>query len=278
MKILNPKSAGRQGRRALALAGGTALALAGWMCGCGGEQHAPLYSMRMERVKATLFTDQKLQELANLPQPPPGTPQADTWDLLLRAAEDAQAGKNAEAKQGLKTLLTNTNLETRVQLWVWAALRGLGEQPDPSIADKVRGFVLEVPAGPNMDTLAVYADTSIRFIANGSDTVQVLEKPSKPVADSLKKLFTMGESLLASAPLVTNRPPLLIKEKRLTLLTFGGNHAISEAGPRGGKWKLPDEFASAMESLPLAILQETAKPKPGAAPGGPPGAPPGATP
>jgi hypothetical protein len=267
MKNSNPKSAGGSGRFALALAGCAVLTVGGLLCGCGGEQRAPLYSMRMERVKATLFADQKLQELVNLPQPPPGTPQADNWDLLLRASEDLQAKKTEEARQGLKTLLANTNLETRVQLWAWAALRGLGERPDPSVADKIKGMVLEVPGGANVDTLAVYADSSIRFIPNGSEVVQVLEKPSKPVADSLKKLFTIGESLLASAPITTNRPQLLIKEKRLTLLTFGGNHTISEAGPRGGKWKLPEEIAGAMEQLPLAITQETVKPKTGAAPG-----------
>ena len=265
-------------RLARALAGCAILAAAGLMCGCGGPKTAPLYSMRMERVKATLFADQKLPEVVNLPQPPPGTPQSENWDILLKAADDLQQGKADLAKQGLKTLLTLTNLETRVQLWAWAALRGMGEQPDPANADKIRGFVIEVPAGASVDTLAVYADTSIRFIANDTETVQVLEKPAKMTADSLKKLFTVAEAQLAAAPIVTNRPPLLIKERRLTLLTFGGNHAISEAGPRGGKWKLPEELAAAMEQLPLAIVQETAKPKPGAAPGTPPAAPPGATP
>ncbi len=268
MKNSNPKGAGWSGRFVWALTGCAVLAWSGLLCGCGGEKRAPLYSMRMERVKATLFTDQKLQELVNLPQPPPGTPQADNWDLLLRASEDVQAGKKDEAKQELKTLLAHTNLETRVQLWAWAALRGLGERPDPSIADKIRGVVIEIPSGANVDTLAVYADNSIRFIANGTENVQVLEKPSKPATDAIKKLLTVADSLLASAPLTTNRPPLLIKEKRLTLLTFGGNHSISEAGPRSGKWKLPEEFSGAMEQFPLIITQETAKPtKPGATPG-----------
>jgi len=254
------------------------LAVVGLMCGCGGEKHAPLYSMRMERTKATLFADQKLAEVANLPQPPPGTPQSDTWDVLLKAAEDVQGGKPDQAKQDLKTLLAITNLETRVQLWAWSALRALGEHPDPAVADKVRGFVIEIPSGASTDTLAVYADSSIRFIANGSETVQTLEKPSRVVADSLKKLFTLGESFLTSAPVTTNRPPLLAQEKRLTLLTFGGNHSISENGPRGGKWKLPDEFAGAMEQLPLAITQETSKPKTGPLPGTPPGTPPATPP
>ncbi len=266
MNNMIPESAGRLGHRTLVSAGCILLALGGLMCGCGGQKNAPLYSMRMERVKATLFADQKLTEVVNLPQPPPGTPQSENWDLLLKAADDLQQGKRDTTKQDLKTLLSITNLETRVQLWAWAALRAVGEQPDPSQADKIRGLVVEVPSGVSVDTLAIYADNTIRFIANGSEAVQVLEKPSKPTADYLKKLFTIGESLLASAPLTTNRPPLLAKEKRLTLLTFGGNHVISEAGPRGGKWKLPDDFAAAMEQLPLAITQETAKPKTGATP------------
>jgi hypothetical protein len=266
MKNVIPKLVGRSSPVAVGLGWCAALALGGLMCGCGSQKHAPLYSMRLERVKATLFADQKLQEVVNLPQPPPGTPQADNWDLLLKAVEDVQAGKAEQAKQGLRSLLTLTNLETRVRLWAWTALRGLGEGPDPALANKIQGLVVEVPAGTSVDTLAVYADTSIRYINNGTESVQVLEKPSRQTADVIKKMFTVGESLLASAPLMTNRPPLLAREKRLTLLTFGGNHAISEGGPRSGKWKLPDEIAGALEQLPLAIVQETAKPKPGGTP------------
>ena len=57
----------------------------------------------------------------------------------------------------------------------WAMIIG-GIDPDPANADKIRGFVIEVPAGVSVDTLAVYADTSIRFIANDTEAVQVLEK------------------------------------------------------------------------------------------------------
>src|SRR5947209_7738371 len=48
------------------------------------------------------------------------------------AAELANSGKKEDAKSRLRSILGLPDLETRIQLWVWSALRELGERPDPT--------------------------------------------------------------------------------------------------------------------------------------------------
>jgi hypothetical protein len=247
----------------LALAAG--LVLSGLLCGCGAKP-APLYSIRMEHLKATFFTDQKLQEVVSLPQPTPGAPQAEAWELLGKAAEEEKEGKMDQVKQSLNALLGQTNVETRLHLWAWAALRRLGASPEPAAAEIVRGLVLEAPAGQGVDTTAVYADGTVRSI-NNSEAVTVVEKPSPRIQELVKKLLSEGQSQLADAPSVTNRPPLVLGETRLTLLTFGGNHARTQGGPQSGKWKLPDEITQDFSQLQQFMLEDVmVKPKPAATP------------
>jgi hypothetical protein len=51
---------------------------------------------------------------------------------IVDASKLVDAGKNAEAVARLRGVLNLPELETRIQLWTWAALRELGEKPDPN--------------------------------------------------------------------------------------------------------------------------------------------------
>jgi hypothetical protein len=73
-------------------------------------------------------------------------------------------GKTQEAVDQLRRILDSPGLETRVQLWVWSALRELGEQPQGRSAFEVLGAVLEMPSGGAYDTLAGYVDGSARYL------------------------------------------------------------------------------------------------------------------
>jgi hypothetical protein len=61
-------------------------------------------------------------------------------------------------------VLNLPQVETRIQLWVWSALRELGEKPDPKIAFEVLGVVFEMPSGDGYDTLSAYVDGSARYL------------------------------------------------------------------------------------------------------------------
>ena len=76
--------------------------------------------------------------------------------------ELAKAGKTEEAKTKLRSILGVPNLETRIQLWVWSALRELGKQPNANLRKEILGVVIEVPKRGAYDTLAGYQDSSAR--------------------------------------------------------------------------------------------------------------------
>ncbi len=75
-----------------------------------------------------------------------------------------EEGRTKEAVACLQSILDSPVLETRIQLWVWAALRELGEGPEGKAAFEVLGAVLEMPSGGAYDTLAGYVDGSARYL------------------------------------------------------------------------------------------------------------------
>jgi hypothetical protein len=75
-----------------------------------------------------------------------------------------EEGKAKEAIVHLRGVLDSPVLETRIQLWVWSALRELGEKPQGKSAFEVLGAVLEMPSGGAYDTLAGYVDGSARYL------------------------------------------------------------------------------------------------------------------
>jgi hypothetical protein len=86
------------------------------------------------------------------------------FQTFADAVELANLGKKEEAKSRLRSILCLPSLETRIQLWVWSALRELGERPDSKSGKEVLGVVVEMPMRGAYDTLAAYQDGSARYL------------------------------------------------------------------------------------------------------------------
>src|SRR5262245_38916152 len=90
------------------------------------------------------------------------------WHRLALAAAQARRGNAAAAPRTLRTLAETTR-ESRIRLWAWTALRGLGAAPAPEVATTVEGVVAEVDGGHGVETLAAYRDGTARYLlANGA--------------------------------------------------------------------------------------------------------------
>ena len=112
-------------------------------------------------IRQLLFASQSLREQVSHMRPDgrsgPGQSIADAQRLV-------EEGKTTEAVARLRSVLDSPTLETRIQLWAWAALRELGERPEGKFAFEVLGAVLEMPSGGAYDTLAGYVDGSARYL------------------------------------------------------------------------------------------------------------------
>lgn len=114
-----------------------------------------------DRVRQMLFASQSLTEQAAISHLD-GTP--GPFQSIADASRLVDSGRKPEAVALLRKSLETPRLETRIQLWVWSALRELGEPPDPKIAYEVLGAIIEFPSGDGYDTLAGYADGSARYL------------------------------------------------------------------------------------------------------------------
>jgi hypothetical protein len=89
---------------------------------------------------------------------------AGPFQSIAEANQLANDGKLDDAKSSLRDILNSPALETRVELWVWSALRELSEWPEPELAFEVLGAVIEVPMQDAYDTLAAYKDGTARYL------------------------------------------------------------------------------------------------------------------
>jgi hypothetical protein len=112
-------------------------------------------------IRQLLFASQSLREQASRMRTdgPRGAAQS-----IVDAQQLVEDGKTKEAVACLRDILELPVLETRIQLWVWTALRELGERPEGRSAFEVLGAVLEMPSGGAYDTLAGYVDGSARYL------------------------------------------------------------------------------------------------------------------
>jgi hypothetical protein len=168
-------------------------------------------------IRQMLFASQSLAEQVKRTRtngsPSPFQSIADAYTLVI-------TGKKPEAIAVLRGVLDLQQLETRTILWVWSALRELGEKPDPRFAFEVLGVILERPSGGAYDTLAAYVDGSARYL-NFSGKAIVWDAPD-PV---IKKLCLTMVGLAFDANTKTQaRSDLALPKRgdRATLLTRSG--------------------------------------------------------
>jgi hypothetical protein len=193
-----------------------------------------------EDYRSLLYADQSLADLQTTLK---GTPQGpDDWLALFRDAYSAsQNNDKAGAEADLKRILNASNVETRIQLWAWNALRDLGQTPDPSEANTVQGLVLEIPSSGAVDTMAVYQDGRARYF-NGKFGLQggiIWEAPGKnPQIDSLvAAVLKSAEDYQSLSPkLISKHQPITYYNFRITVLTFSGMYVIQtqDLGPIKG--------------------------------------------
>ena len=142
------------------------------------------------------------------------------------AAALAKAGNKEEAKSRLHSILAMPKLETRIQLWVWSALRELGERPDTKSGKEVLGVVVEMPMQGAYDTLAAYQDGSARYL-NFSGKAIFWDKHDEAITALCERLI--DSSSLAS-PEAVPRPDTVLPKSgiQVTLLTRSGMFVISK--------------------------------------------------
>jgi hypothetical protein len=148
------------------------------------------------------------------------------FQTFADAVELSKAGKKEEAKTRLHSILQAPNLETRIQLWVWSALRELGEQPGADSGGEVLGVVIEVPMRGAYDTLAGYQDGSARYLDFSGKAI-FWDKPDASMKTLCHRLIaaTVPESSRA----VPRKDTALPKSgTQVTLLTRSGMYVIVE--------------------------------------------------
>jgi hypothetical protein len=120
----------------------------------------------------------------------------------------------------LRSILGLPNLETRIQLWVWSALRELGEQPNANSGKEILGVVIEVPMRGVYDTLAGYQDGSARYL-NFSGKAIFRDKPDASIKLLCERLIT--STIPESSRAVPRKDTVLPKSgTQVTLLTRSG--------------------------------------------------------
>jgi hypothetical protein len=143
------------------------------------------------------------------------------WSSFVVAA--ARIRGNRGTTRTLLALAEDPDAESRVRLWAWTALRGLGVQPSGPMAQDVVGVVIEVPVDDGTDVLAAYSDGSVRFL--GAAGRYVAREADEPDANSAL-LLDEARVLVTVAPQPRRLEPVEEGMVRLTALTAFGVHSV----------------------------------------------------
>lgn len=183
---------------------------------------APKLGSDGDPIRQRLFASQPIDELLQrMPIHEPAGPFAALADAARLVAE----GRKDDAIMLLRGVLDRPNLETRIQLWAWSALRELGVHPDTSAGSEVLGVVVEVPLQDAWDTLAAYQDGSARYL-NYSGAAIFWDRPDETITALCHALSRSAATAGAQA-----RPRLSVAlpqgGMQMTLLTRSGNYVIA---------------------------------------------------
>jgi hypothetical protein len=171
-----------------------------------------------------------------------------------RSIADAQRlveeGKAKEAIAHLRSVLDSPVLETRIQLWVWSALRELGEKPAGRPAFEVLGAVLEMPSGGAYDTLAGYVDGSARYL-NFSGKAIFWDVPDPGIKQLCQGLV---DSTIPASGKAKPRTSLSLPKRgiQVTMLTRSGPFVITAP---------PKSVVSAGGALMLELIRKAEEKK-----------------
>ena len=170
-----------------------------------------------------LFGDIPLPRLLGMFKPEALT--VEPWKTFQRASISMNSGDTQAAIQTLKSILETPQLESRVILQTWHALRSLGEKPPEPIEKQLLGVVVEVGMPKGLDLLAAYGDHGARYY-NFSGAGIVWERPNDTLDDAIDEVLKKGSEVVSKiGPWKGVRPPAPTDgQARINLLTPSGLH------------------------------------------------------
>jgi hypothetical protein len=144
--------------------------------------------------------------------------------VVAQAALDG--GDKDRAVATLQSLVATLDLEARLYLEAWSALRMLGVQPDSAVAKQLCGIVIEVSLPGGVDTLAAYMDMSARYYNHAGPAILWEGGADDRVAPAIAALLGSGLPVLRKCgPWIGEKPPPPEREAaRISLLTPSGLH------------------------------------------------------
>jgi hypothetical protein len=178
-----------------------------------------------DKFKNLLFADQSLEEFAADFKIKAAPAKDDFSHYFALALDNARKGKTDEARKNLKYVLDIPNVETRVQLWAWRALRQFGEKPAAKDGSEVRGVVIEVPIAYGYDTLAVYRDESLRYI-NYTGKIAVWDAPDDRFSPLIKNILESSQSFINKTPVSPSRKVVQPGFVLVSILTLNGIYQV----------------------------------------------------
>jgi len=147
------------------------------------------------------------------------------WSTFFEAEKARTSGESAKAIASLQAVLAMPNLDSRMYLEAWQALRNLGVNPPPDQAKDLLGVVVEVGLPGGLDLVAAWPDHCARYW-NQSGAGVVWERAQGEVNSKIDELLrTGGEVLKLIGPWNGERPaPPLNGFARINFLTPSGLH------------------------------------------------------
>ncbi|HEV3040021.1 MAG TPA: hypothetical protein VHA33_19810 [Candidatus Angelobacter sp.] len=187
------------------------------------KAQTPKLGTDADPIRQMLFASQSMKEqLQLIMTDDPANP----LKSLADAARLATAGKKEEAKAQIYKMLKLPNLETRIQLLAWSALRELGEEPDEKSGTEVLGAVFERPMKTGYDTLAAYQDGTARYL-NFSGSAIFWEVRDATIQWLCQNLM---DSAVSASSRATPRTDISLPKSgtQVTLLTRSGMYVIPD--------------------------------------------------
>lgn len=148
------------------------------------------------------------------------------WHRVLLAAAQSRKGNTAGAVATLRQLLATTT-DSRMRLWSWTALRGLGEAPDGAAAATVEGVIVEVEVGKGVDTLAAYRDGKARYLLHSGAKV-IWDAPDQRLGPAVAATIAAADRIATDLPAGRLAGEPGPGQARITLLTASGPRAVEE--------------------------------------------------
>lgn len=119
----------------------------------------------------------------------------------------------------LRQLAEDTEGDARVRALAWRALARHGQTVPRR---QLLGVVIEVPLESGLDTLAAYADGSVRFI-HGSGHMTMIEGPNPVVGTTVEQLLAASQTVVnVIGPSDQPRRPAPTKNVRMSFIVSDG--------------------------------------------------------